>query len=102
MLELNVCNRDANSTGRLLTRGTTTIVLVTFLIAVAKHSTKATQGNRVCLGSWFKGYSLTARGRHDMEAQFMVVGTWVKAGHISANEEAETGEARPLVTKRRL
>lgn len=73
-----------------------------FLMAVTKYPTEATQGKRVCLGSWFRGYHPTAKQKCDAEAQFMVVGTRVKAVHITANEEAEAGETRSLVTRRRL
>lgn len=73
-----------------------------FLMTVTKYPTEATEGKRVCLGSWFRGYGPTAEPRGDAEAQGMVVGTRVEAVQVTDSEEAEAGETRPLVTRRRL
>lgn len=90
-------NTDANPSGHLLICGPMAIVLVTFLIAVRKCPTKGTQGKRIGLESRFR--DPTTRERHKTDVLLVVVGTGEQAVHITASEEAEAGETRPLVTR---
>lgn len=76
------------------------IVCFNLLMAVTKYPTEATQGKRVCLGSWATVQQQSEGVTCDAEAQVIVVGTRAKAVHVTANEEAEAGETRPLVTRR--